>query len=317
MMFCIVGVGQAAMAGDPSDVVVIPTQFDQDRFFVVPTTTDGATLRMIADTGGGMLLFDDAAKRLNLEVTGLNLNEYKGLACKFPTFAEGKGIPNTQVKLPDGMFPLLPAPVRKSLSWLTNDIDGILGESWFAGRVWTLDYIDKRLLMQPKAPPNSSEKAHRIDMGLRKQEPGSRSVHYPRIEVTIADTTLNMLLATGASVAINADALKELGDGPAIRATSLISNSTFDRWKKDHPDWKVVSNAEQDSGEPMIEVRKVTVAGISVGPIWFTQRPDSNFRDNYSDWTDKPVEGALGPNALHGMRVTLDYVQGVAWFEKP
>jgi len=318
LMALFIGVApHVAAASDPSDVVVIPTQFDQDRFFAVPTTADGKTLRMIADTGGGMFVFSDAAERLKLKVVGVNLDDYKGLACTLPAFAEGKGIPTPLVLMEGGVFPVAPAPVRRNLSWFTDDIDGVLGESWFAGRVWTFDYVDRRLHLYPGGAPKPSEKAHRVDMGLRKSEFPARVPSYPRIQASIAGETLDMLLATGSSVAINAEALKEMGEGPAIRATSLISNSVFDRWKQEHPDWRVILNAEQDSGEPMIEVPKLTVGGFDVGPTWFTQRPDSNFRDNFSEWMDKPVEGAIGPNALRGMRVTLDYGNRVAWFEKP
>jgi hypothetical protein len=318
LMVALVGLGlRPAAATDPPDVVVIPTQFDQDRFFAVPTTQDGKTLRMIADTGGGMFIFDDAARRLNLKVVGVNTDDYKGLACTLPAFADGKGIPTPQVQMQDGVFPVAPAPVRRNLSWFTDDIDGILGEPWFAGRVWTFDYVDQRLLLYLGGAPKPSEKAHRVEMGLRKPEPSARVPSYPRIQASIGGETFDMLLATGSAAAINANALKEIGEGPATRATSLISNSVFDRWKKEHPDWRVVSNAEQDSGEPMIEVPKVTVGGFDVGPVWFTQRPDSNFRDHFSEWMDKPVEGAIGSNALRGMRVTLDYSNRVAWFEKP
>ncbi len=105
--------------------------------------------------------------------------------------------------------------------------------------------------------------------------------------------------------------------GPAIRATSLISTSIFDQWKKDHPDWRVVPNAEEGSGEPMIEVPEVTIAAYTVGPVWFTRRPDNNFSEHFSNWTDKPVVGAIGGSILKGFRVVLDYPGAAAWLEKP
>ena len=55
----------------------------------------------------------------------------------------------------------------------------------------------------------------------------------------------------------------------------------------------------------------------TVGPVWFTRRPDPNFHQFASFWTDKQVEGALGGSALKYFRVTLDYPNAVAVFERP
>src|SRR6185436_4144472 len=111
-----------------------------------------------------------------------------------------------------------------------------------------------------------------------------RATNYPRFEVDVAGQKLDVLLATGSSVAITADALKVIDEGgPAIRATCLISNTIFDQWKKDHPDWRVVPNAEEKSGEPMIEVPEITVGGFAVRGVWFTQRPDNNFTEHFSN----------------------------------
>lgn len=310
-----VGLGYRPVAAEPPDAVVIPTQFDQGRFFAIPTTESGITLRMVADTGGGMFFFSDSADRLKLDVFGVSLDDYKGLACHFPTFATGKGIPAPQSK--DGVIRVAPAPVRAGLSSLTTDVDGILGDSWFAERVWTFDFVENRILYYPDVAPQMPNGAFRFEFGLRKSESPGRTPSYPRIQATIEGETFNMLLATGAAIAMNADALEQIGGGPAIRGTSLISNSVLDRWKKDHPEWSVIPNAEQGSGEPMIEVPSIEIAGVSMGPVWFTQRSDANFRDYFSEWMDKPVEGAVGANALRGLRLTMDYPNRTAWLEKP
>lgn len=66
----------------------------------------------------------------------------------------------------------------------------------------------------------------------------------------------------------------------------------------------------------MIEVPEISVAGYTVGPVWFTRRPDKNFHEYMSQWMDKRVEGALGGNALYHFRITIDYPRAVAVFEK-
>jgi hypothetical protein len=293
--------------------VVLPIQYDQDRFFVVPVLTGGDELRLLTDTGGGILIFDDAAVRLKLSVSGVTLADYKGMAAKFPEFEPGKGIPAPRTE--GDVIPIAPGPVRMRLSWLTKDTDGILGQSWFGDRVWTLDYPGRKLTFHTEGKAASSEQAHRMGLEFRKNKEGQRAINYPRVEISVAGKTLDVLLATGSSVAITADALKVIDEGgPAIRAASFISTFMFDEWKKNHPEWRIVLNAEEGSGESMIMVPELTIAGHVVRDIWFTERPDNNF---ISDFTDKPVVGSIGGNVLKGFRVVLDYPRAAAWMEKP
>lgn len=308
-----VGLGMSVVRAED---MVLPTQYDQDRFFVVPVIVGGDVIRLLTDTGGGVLFFDDAAMRLKLSVSGVSLSDYKGMAAKFPEFEEGKGVPVPKTE--GDVVPIAPGPVRMRLSWLTKDIDGIIGQGWFGERVWTMDYPGRKMMFHPDGKATTSDKAHQLELGFRTNDQGKRLTHYPRIEVSIAGKTMSMLLATGSTVAITADALKAIGDGgPAIRAVSLITNSVMDEWRKDHPDWKVVTNAEESAGEPMIEVPELTIAGYTVRKVWFVQRPDNNFIDHFSNWTDKPVIGAIGGNVLKEFRVVLDYPGAKAWLEKP
>ncbi len=303
------------MAASGADVV-LPTQYDQDRFFVVPVIAEGEVIRLLTDTGGGVLIFDDAAVRLKLSVTGVTLSDYKGMAAKWPEFEAGKGIPAPKTE--GDVIPIAPGPVRMRLSWLTKEIDGIIGQGWFADRVWTLDYPGRKLIYHAEGKAVGSDKAHRVELGFRKNEQGQRAINYPRIEVEVAGEKLDVLLATGSSVSITANALKAIDEGgPAVRATSLISNAIFDQWKKAHPDWRFVPNAEEGSGESMIEVPELTIAGFAVRNVWFTQRPDNNFSEHFSNWTDKPVVGAIGGNVLKEFRMVLDYPSAIVWFEKP
>ena len=64
----------------------------------------------------------------------------------------------------------------------------------------------------------------------------------------------------------------------------------------------------------MIEVPQVVIAGLRVGPVWFTQRPDRAFREWMSSMTDRPIEGALGGSAFKTTRMILDYPGGRAYF---
>ena len=140
---------------------------------------------------------------------------------------------------------------------------------------------------------------------------------FPRIRAEIDGKAFDLLLDTGATVNLSesaAAALKE--NGSRIRATSFIVASTFDDWTRRHPDWRVLPGADEFLKESMIEVPSVKVAGFDVGPVWFTRRPDKNFHEFMSQFMDRTVEGALGGNALRGLRVTVDYPNAVAYFER-
>lgn len=110
-------------------------------------------------------------------------------------------------------------------------------------------------------------------------------------------------------------ALAQLGDGgPAQRATSMIADSVFQAWRRDHPDWRVIEQAQAGTGSAMIEVPWVELAGWRVGPVWFTHRPDANFHEFMSSMMAARVEGALGGNALGHFTMTIDYPRSQAWF---
>ena len=88
------------------------------------------------------------------------------------------------------------------------------------------------------------------------------------------------------------------------------------RWMKRNPHWRVIDKAEQSTGLPIIEVPEVTIAGYTVGPVWFTFRPDNNFHQFISGLMDHRVEGALGGSVLQYFRVTVDYPNALALFEQ-
>jgi hypothetical protein len=79
-----------------------------------------------------------------------------------------------------------------------------------------------------------------------------------------------------------------------------------------------MENAEDNRGAaPIIEVPAITIAGFTVGPVWFTRRPDAAFHEYMSQWMDRRVEGALGGSALRWFRIVVDYPGARAAFELP
>jgi hypothetical protein len=84
-----------------------------------------------------------------------------------------------------------------------------------------------------------------------------------------------------------------------------------------HPEWRALENIKTLTGAAMIEVPAVKIGGFTVGPVWFTVQPDLAFHTYMAQFMDKPTEGALGGSALHYLRMTVDWPNAVAVFERP
>ena len=293
--------------------LALPVKYDEHRFYVQPVTADGTTLNLFTDTGGGLFLFSDVAERLQLPVIKGETKDSPDMVA-LPAFLPDASIP---APLDNGGLVYVTSAAERNHP-VTQDWSGMLGQKWFAGRVWTFDYPNRKLLLRADgdaAPMQNNE--HLIALGFQKNRAGGRSANFPRIQVAIDGEQIDLLFDTGASTALTDAALAALDDKrAAVRATSFITTSVFEKWRKKHPDWRVIEAAEKGSGQAMIEVPEISVAGCKVGPVWFTRRPDKNFHEYMSQFMDKRIDGALGGNALRYFRITIDYPRAVALFEK-
>jgi hypothetical protein len=293
--------------GAARDSVVLPAEMVAHRFFVHPITRAGDTLTLYTDTGGGLFLLADAAERLGLE------RDSAGTVA-LPAFREGAWIPDPQ-DVDDTRLPLL-----EERGGGPDVGDGMLGQAWFADRVWTFDYGAGRLLLREGGarPTTGVDSAHRVELAFKTDATGVRVLSFPRIRIAVDGDSLDVLFDTGAMVRLTEGAHTALGgDGPEVRATSFITTSVLEGWLARHPDWSVLEDADGNlPGMRMVEVPRVSVAGWDVGPVWFTERPDRNFHEYMAQFMDRGVEGALGGSALRWFRVTVDYPLGRADFER-
>jgi hypothetical protein len=294
---------------------VVPAEFVGDRVFVVVPVPQGPAVRFFTDSGSGWnAISQGAVKRLAMEEQGkvqLGQNE--------DTIRPLVGFP--VVMLQAGV----PAPgndpfYRGGLVVIADNLlteDGVFGSRWFAGHVWEIDYGQHTLKVLDKAAPANA--SHHVPIGFRAGEDGKPALDFPRVTVSVDGEPIEMLLDTGATATTTeaSAAVLKVPAGTRI-ATSFIDKSVFDRWTSKHPDWLVIAAADVAGKTtfPMIEVPRITIAGLSVGPVWFVQRPDEALREMLSQMTDKPVDGALGGTALRHFRVTLDYPGAVAYFEQ-
>lgn len=295
----------------PGHPIPLPAKLVEGRFFVEPVTQDGQAVSFYTDTGGGLFFARAAADRLGLAVSAIEADGQNIDSVLLPAFAWDAWIPPPEVL--GGRL-----PIRAEVGNSTFGADGLLGQGWFKGRVWTFDYGDGQLFLRAAGDLPKHESIRGVPLYFAKTSTGERGANYPRITVKIDGEAIDLLFDTGATATLSSGASAALADGrAATRATSFIVTSIFDKWARKHSDWRVLDGADAAAGgEPMIEVPAIEVAGYSVGPVWFTRRADKNFHDFMSQYMDKRVEGALGGSALKYFRVHVDYPRALAVFEK-
>lgn len=288
--------------------IELPAEFRHARVYVVPETVDGERVAFYTDTGGGAnMLARSEAERLGLlPGEAVEMEGETFTLVEFPALRDGRGIPP----------PRRPFDGRLMVTDEQHfDAQGFLGGRWFAGKVWEFDYPagTLALLEDWKAPRD----AHAVTLGFQVDASGERTMNFPRMTVEIDGEPLDMLLDTGATLSLSESAAKHF-DVPAGTPVGggFITQSTFEKWAKKHPDWLVVDAGDTLQGRafPMIRVPEVIIAGHAVGPVWFAQRGDKAFREWMTSMMDAPIEGAIGGSAFQYLRMVIDYPGAKAYF---
>ena len=311
---------QQAIEPRPGKPVVIPTRYYEHRFVATPVTVDSVTLSLFTDSAGSLFLYKDVVEQLRLltaTLKGANDNGGDLTVVSLPIFKPDSSIPTPLGGHYEGrvfVYPRKDDAVQNSMSRR----DGILGQQWFAGRVWTFDYPNKILLWRSPDDLPPHDKSHEVKLGFKTSPSGRRQNNFARITIEIDGETIDFVLDTGATNVLSEDVLKQIGDGrPAERAASFVVRSVFDRWHRQHPDWRTLENVKTLTGSAMIEVPSITIGGFTVGPVWFTVQSDVGFQSVMASLMDKPIQGALGGSALHYLRMTVDWPGALAVFERP
>lgn len=290
----------------------IPVDYSADRFIVQPVAIDGNALRLLADTGGGLFVVDSAVKRLGLSPREVTRKGEKFKEVKLPKFKPEASIPSPEFN--DGWMPVYP---DQELPIDNENLSGMVGQAWFAGHVWTFDYPTHSLWLWPNGQSPEQHNGHELSLGFPTNNSGQRGANFPRIQALINGQAEELLFDTGATTTLSPKLLEVLNDhGPKTRATSFITHSTLTKWHQAHPEWKMIEDQSAKRDKVMIQVPKITVAGYTVGPVWFTERPDYNFHEWMSQFMDKEIDGALGGDALRFFKITVDYPNAKAFFER-
>jgi len=300
-------------AAASSAAQAIPTEFVHDRIYVVARAPDGWNLRFYTDSGGGWNAIGRAAvDRLKLPTRGeIQVEGGQASLVDFPDFLRQAGIPSPSNE-PWLKGRLVVAPDAELM-----DADGFLGTRWFAGHVWQIDYPAQTLTAMSAWSPSVDD--HPTALGFRSGPDGKRNLNFPRITISIDGNPIDVLFDTGATAELTEESAPEFRLKPGTRiGASYVIKSIFESWQTLHPNWRVIERAEAVTGRafPMIEVPQVTIAGITFGPVWFTQRPDAAFRNQMSQMMDKQVVGAIGGSGLKYLRLVLDYPGATAYLHE-
>jgi hypothetical protein len=291
---------------------LIPTDFVGERVFVRWPLGSLGEIRLYTDTGGGFQsLYPAAVKRLGVTV---DTTHYK-----IDTTTYTQMVARVPRSLVDARIPTFPSRDASILKFAVQDEptpdeeagytwDGRLGTDWFADRVWIFDYPGKRLYYNGTTATGPAAPRCWVPLGFQLDSAGKRTNSFPRIAVRIDGESLDLLLDTGARTQLTDGAHRLVSPNePIHRAASFIVADRFKEWRTRHPDWLVVTGAETGTGFSMIRVPKVEIGTTVIGPVWFTERPNDNFRKFMSQYTDSPIEGALGGSAFRYVTLVLDY----------
>ena len=291
----------------------LPAQFEHDRIRLCITGPNGAPLRFYVDSGGGFNAITQTTRsHLGLPIEGeIEIDDDRYPVVRFPASFSQAGIPAPLSEpLLNGGLAVVPDAVLET--------DAFLGSRWFAGRIWQIDYPNHAMSLLDSLP--ASKNVHRIPLAFRTGADGTRSLNFPRITISVDGAPMEVLLDTGATAKLTSSSAPvfKLQDG-AEMGVSYVVASTFEKWRKQHPNWRVLENGEGVTGQvyPMIEVPSIRVADMSIGPVWFAERFDDDFHNTMSDVLGVPADGALGGSGLKYFRIILDYPAGNAYFSRP
>ena len=317
--------GLNGSAQNKSEGVLLPSQFiDGARFYVKIATVNGDTLLGFADTGGGFTaLFPDAAERNNLskDLKTLSIGNQEIQYILFDDLVSDKRIPpiepTSYIPIKESLFlvpglKILGEQGALLLKAIPQDI--FLGQHFFMGKAWTIDYIHQKLWVNTPIDKNQAQNLNIQSLGFKKNEKGNKLFGHPSMKVVIDGDTLDMLFDSGASFILSDTGKMQMNTSNSSMAGSFIAKSIYTKWLSRHPGWKVYKNADMNTD--IIEVPSVNLGSYSVGPVLFSVRPDEAWSKNMISSMDKIVKGAIGGSALKYLIVKIDYNNDLIQFLK-
>lgn len=305
---------------------IIPSYFDNgERITFLLPTTNNDTIKAYTDTGGGFTaLYPNTLKRLGLNKkikTDLNSKSY--ILAK-EVFKDKRFHPflseNSKDLTNESFFAVPSQEFIHEYSVNESEVQGFFGQYFFINHCWTFDYINRTVKIHQACNIDiGSLNAQKV--GFKKDSNNIKLFGHPSINIKIEGEEIPMLFDTGATIELTESAQNILKRKKEIGG-SFIAKSIYEKWKKKHPNWKVIKGGNElvDGGKSyyldLIEVPLVVLGSFEVGPVWFAVRPDAAWSKGMIRSMDRVVKGALGGSALKYVSVTIDYPNEAIEFKK-
>ena len=310
---------------DSSTPMLIPSKFiEGERFYIKIPTQSGDTALAFGDSGGGMCMINPTVidklklgdkKKLGL-VRGLMPMQY--LFAKDIVASGPMPVPTrfnimrrfySRVAEPLFVVPPMDEELRFINSVMPYDL--FLGQNFFMDKAWTIDYPNRQIWVNT---PLSASDSGVQKLGFKKNAHGEKIFGHPSMYIMVDGEMIPVLFDTGATLVLSEKGKQFFGTTEKTKGGSFIAASVFDKWRKQHPDWKYYEKA--DHTQDVIEVPKVTIGGQEVGPVLFAKRPDENWSQGMIHSMDKVVKGAIGGSGLKYLKVVIDYNAELVKFDR-
>lgn len=312
---------------------LVPSKFvDSSQFFVKIPLRNKDTLLAFCDTGGGISMLSPYKKKNPAIDPYIRMGVVKGIMpMDYAFFNEivadeefpvPNPVPNLILRNPFAMvtdpyfiIPRLSEDLQEKLDKVP-EMDAFLGQGFFMGKSWTLDYPNQEVWVNTPLPLVDARKdqSNIQKLHFKKNDFGTSVYGHPRMQIEIDSTVLDVLFDTGASFVLSDDGKNYFNTSKNTMAGSFISATIFDGWRKKHPDWKYYPASDGEQG--IIAVPKVRIGPYEVGPVLFSRRPDYVWSEIMIHTMDKVVQGAIGGTLLKHFKVTIDYNSELVKFEK-
>ncbi|MDR9418198.1 hypothetical protein [Gracilimonas sp.] len=332
IIFIIALIFPADLLFSQSNYQKLPAKFEANQIYIETVTMEKDTIKFFTDTGGGgIFITQQLADNLDLKIEKEKAGGRQLMVADIPELQSNYKIPfmhydfdsaketvlNRKKDLfANKMLVMPPATgMNKKLQEEGVIDEGMLGQDWFATRIWTIKYGEEELLLHNSFNSDNLRQEHMVDLFFSKDDRNRHKTHLPRIQAYVNGERLNFLLDTGATTFVSNNAHKKMDDNlPPTRGASYITQSKFEKWHEENPNWQVIKKGEKFTGANYIKVPEIRIAGHTVGPVWFTTRPDQVFREHMASMMDKEIIGALGGSVFQFFQMTLHYPEEYAIF---
>lgn len=226
----------------------LPATLKDGRFYLKIPSVAGDTVLGFCDTGGGYTaIYEHVIKRLGL---GNNVKSVS-IEGEQTRYLPAKDVIHDQtIPLPEIIVNYKPF-ISESFFQVADDKEGtgflkyvphdaFLGQFFYIHHAWTFDYLKGKLLINT---PITKTDINTQVLGFKKDKSGNKRFGHPSMKIMVDGKSIDVLFDTGASFLLSEAGKTGLHTAQASAGGSFIAQSVFDRWRKDHPEWKIIERA--------------------------------------------------------------------------